>query len=375
MRCCPVRQDVLNVSQITLKIQGTSPPLFIQTGLQQHSRSSFLDSAYRSLWNTIHSWWVLTGFGKFQFSAFPTARETFVNSFPSPEKFVFHTGTTESIEWLKLVSRLRIGGCFEVHFLHWELSDLLLPSHQFFCVKYCFASSPSARSPCHLGSLANFAIPVLGEGSWRYCASSRYHFCGTFRVRIMRSVLVKSSNHSSRSCDASPCSIVVFFCFLFSVSVESRNWFLPWLRVLRLRVVAGLGEESSRIESCGTHVEDVLVDELGGLVDDHRVALDVLPFLIRCVLLTTGPLIGISMIFPESLAVELLAYPRVFRILEAFPLPLNSDHSRSACALMLRNLPQIIFPLVSLRMSLVDTENPKARRMEFCPFLWDCEYF
>ena len=46
-----------------------------------------------------------------------TARETFVNFFPSPEKFLFCTGTTESIEWLNLVPRLSIYDCSEIHIL------------------------------------------------------------------------------------------------------------------------------------------------------------------------------------------------------------------------------------------------------------------
>ena len=41
-------------------------------------------------------------------SDFPTVRETIVNSFPSPEKFWFTTGTIESMEWLNLVPRQRM---------------------------------------------------------------------------------------------------------------------------------------------------------------------------------------------------------------------------------------------------------------------------
>ena len=60
---------------------------------------------------------------------------------------------------------------------------------------------------------------------------------------------VNSSNHFGRSCDWSP---------------SAR------LRVLRLRVVAGLGVESSTIESCDTDVEKVLVVELEGPVDNKE---------------------------------------------------------------------------------------------------------
>ena len=50
--------------------------------------------------------------------AFLTARETFVNSFPSPEKSLFCTDKIESIEWQDLVPRLRIGDCCEIHLPH-----------------------------------------------------------------------------------------------------------------------------------------------------------------------------------------------------------------------------------------------------------------
>ena len=35
---------------------------------------------------------------------------------------------------------------------------------KFSCLRYCFAISPSAKSPCHLGSLAYFAISVFWDG-------------------------------------------------------------------------------------------------------------------------------------------------------------------------------------------------------------------
>ena len=41
-----------------------------------------------------------------------------------------------------------------------------------------------------------------------------------------------------------------------------------------------------------------------------------------------------------------------------------SDLSCSACASRIPNLPQIIIPLVSLRMPLVDTKHAEARRMK-----------
>ena len=49
---------------------------------------------------------------------FPTARETFANSFPCPANSCSYTGLIVSIEWQNLVPRLRIGDCFEIHILH-----------------------------------------------------------------------------------------------------------------------------------------------------------------------------------------------------------------------------------------------------------------
>ena len=55
---------------------------------------------------------------KKRLSAFPTTRETFVNSFPSREKFSFCTDKIVSMEWRDLVPRLRIGDCFEIRLPH-----------------------------------------------------------------------------------------------------------------------------------------------------------------------------------------------------------------------------------------------------------------
>ena len=88
----------------------------------------------------------------------------------------------------------------------------------------------------------------------------------------------------------SPCSIVVPFFFL--VSFGSGKWSSSaQRRLLLLRVFAGAGAESSRIESCDTDVEDVLVVELEDPVDKPGTTRSTefsvlrcifLPFQIRC---------------------------------------------------------------------------------------------
>ena len=44
-----------------------------------------------------------------------TARGTFVNSFPSPEKFLFGTDKIESIVWQDPAPRQRIDDCYVSH--------------------------------------------------------------------------------------------------------------------------------------------------------------------------------------------------------------------------------------------------------------------
>ena len=65
--------------------------------------------------------------------------------------------------WRYTTLSQRIDDCFEIHFPHWRLCDLLLSTQKKkFCARYGFFSmSPSARSPCHPGSLADFGISVF----------------------------------------------------------------------------------------------------------------------------------------------------------------------------------------------------------------------
>ena len=132
---------VMNISQVAKVFHRNSPPLFIQPWKQQYSRRPFFYIAYRSFSNTIR----LRSMSKFDdsmieldkirqipmnyqcklFSAFLTAHETFSNSFPSFEKFLFCTDKIESIEWLDLAPRLRIGDCSEIQPPRWRLYDLL----------------------------------------------------------------------------------------------------------------------------------------------------------------------------------------------------------------------------------------------------------
>ena len=135
-------------------------------------------------------WQIFTGFAKFQriagmsdFLALPSARETFVNSFPSPEKFLFCTDKIESIEWLDLVPRLRIGDCFEIHFLHRGLCDLLLSSHQTFLLEVLLRQCVVCKEP--LSSW--FAISIFRAAS-KNTLLPGCHYCRPLRIWVTRNV-------------------------------------------------------------------------------------------------------------------------------------------------------------------------------------------
>ena len=80
-------------------------------------------------------------------SAFPKARESFLSSFPSPEKFLCCTDKIETVKWLNLVPRVRLGDCFEIHHPHWELCDPPLSSHQTFRVEVLLRQCVFCKEP------------------------------------------------------------------------------------------------------------------------------------------------------------------------------------------------------------------------------------
>ena len=156
-------------------------------------------------------------------SAFQSARETFVNFFPSPEKFLFCTGTTESIEWQNLVPRLSI----DVPRFTSFVADFVISCNQitkFLCLRCRITSSPSARSPCNFGSLAHLAIVVLREVTIN-TVLSWCHFHTTFRIWVMRNVCgvqtMSTISKTSRCCPPAPSGIpsaTVSWSFLVTVS-------------------------------------------------------------------------------------------------------------------------------------------------------------
>ena len=128
----PIRQEVLNVSQIGVAFHGIWKPFFIQTWLQQYCRRTFFHC-----WRTVIPGMIFTSFAKLQ-------RIVSAKDFRLPmrfqellqallcffEKFLSCTDTTGSSEWRNPAPRLHIDDCFEIHNLHWELCDRLQSNHQ-----------------------------------------------------------------------------------------------------------------------------------------------------------------------------------------------------------------------------------------------------
>ena len=145
----PIRQEVLNVSQISIEFHGICAPIFIKTWLQQYGRGAFFYSAHCSFSNPICVWsvWcrrtmipgkIFTGFAKFQ-------RFVSVNDFRLPIWLQELLQAPLCLLRGFCFARIRLdplGGqvlhhdCISMIVsrfnFHWELCDLLLSNHQNF---------------------------------------------------------------------------------------------------------------------------------------------------------------------------------------------------------------------------------------------------
>ena len=105
----PIRQEILNVSQIGITFHGFCPPFFIQTWLQQYCR--------------------------------------------------------RTIEWLSPAPRLHIGDCSRFTTFTENLVICCNQITKIFCTRYGSAIASSARSPFDFGPVADLAISVFREVS------------------------------------------------------------------------------------------------------------------------------------------------------------------------------------------------------------------
>ena len=132
-RSFPICQEVLNISQTTRAFHGISPPIF-HPSLIATVQQTFLPLFCVPLFQQYHSSRI-DGVLKFgddrSLQDLPNSNELSVGfsvgsrnclnlsiSFPSFEKLLFCTDKIESSEWLKLVPRLSIDDCFEMHLPH-----------------------------------------------------------------------------------------------------------------------------------------------------------------------------------------------------------------------------------------------------------------
>ena len=132
----PIKQEILNVSQIGIAFHRICPPIFIQTWLQQYRRRTFFHSAHCSFsspicfksvgWRrTMIPGKIFRSFAKFQgivsvndFRLPIRLQELLQAPFVFCEKFLFCTETIESIGWSSPAPRLHIDDCFDLHNLH-----------------------------------------------------------------------------------------------------------------------------------------------------------------------------------------------------------------------------------------------------------------
>ena len=149
-KCLPIRQEILNVSQIGVTIPWNPPTIgyadrtaiapqmspLLPFGLlfqQSHLFPICVALTYHASRKNLHKIchvprnyqckWLLVS---------SSAPETSLSSFGSPGKFLFYMGRIETTEFSILVPPRHIDDFYEIQFLHWKFCDLRSSSHQKF---------------------------------------------------------------------------------------------------------------------------------------------------------------------------------------------------------------------------------------------------
>ena len=192
----PIRQEILNVSQIGYSIPWNLPTIFhpdlIATILPEVPSFTLAHCPlsnpirFSSVWcrRTIIPGKIFKGLTKFQgivsvrdFRLRIRLQELFASSFVFPEKFLFCTDTTESIGWPSPGPRLHIDDCFEIHNLHWELLwSAVIKSPKFSARGTAQPMRLLHGGPCDFCPLADLAISVFREVSIKHCVYLNPHF-------------------------------------------------------------------------------------------------------------------------------------------------------------------------------------------------------
>ena len=431
IRCLPIRQQILYVSQIAVTFPGIRPPFLIQTWLQQYRRCPFFHSAHRSLGNPICFWsmWcrramipgeIFTSFAKFHGivsvndSRIPIGlQELLQASLCLLWSFVLHgydctqcvakSCTTTAYRWLFRDSHPSLRTVWSAVFKSHKISTL-------------GTSVPvrlPARSPRDIAWEADIAISVLREvrkmlclphtifargskgHSWEELEASRCS--GTLSCK---SPCLNACSQSGTPCNWSLCnSSSSSFLFGFSVSAGSCDGF-PRSSSLVLPLLSGAGYSLVITVSCDEDVGEAGADEVGELVDKAGTTggtwfavlqLIFLPLLMRCGFLTTGPTETVPKFFAEfsrrkncwcifkkHCCHKEIQFFDVYRRFffcwhlagRIFRHPYGFQFDFWPCACLLKNLPQTLFPRVSLWMRPPQSTPQQAKRMQLClPFL------
>ena len=176
--CFPIRQEILNVSQIAVTLHEIRPPSFVQTCLQQYCRCPFFHSAHCSFsnpicfrsvwrWRTMIPGWLPR-----------RLQELSLGYSGSPGKFLFHTGRIATTALPNLVPPRHIDDCYAIHFLHWAFCDLLLLSHQNFPLWARLYQHVFCKKPSLFSSSSRYRSLGLWEVSVNTVLTrTRFHFC------------------------------------------------------------------------------------------------------------------------------------------------------------------------------------------------------
>ena len=338
MWCLPIRQEILNVSQIAITLYGIRPTIFIQTRLQQHRRRTFLYSAHCSFCKShVFLIWVALTYSDSRVILHNTCKipwncererllvsssapGTSLRSSGSPGKFWFHIGRIVTTELPNLVPPRHIDDCYAILFFHWEFCDPMSSSNQnvplwarlhqrVFCKKPSLFSSSSRYR--YLGpSESACGRTVLTRTPFHFCSRLQWEFMRRtwkclnvqaqgFRVseglRSSTKCSLKSCSQSCKSCNRSSCtSSRPSFLFVFSVSVGLCSGFLRSSSLV-LQLLSGTGSSvfllTSNTESCDEDDEEIGVGVVEELVDKPRTTNGtefgilqsiLLHFLVRC---------------------------------------------------------------------------------------------
>ena len=122
--CLPIRQKILNISQIAVTFHRVRAPFFTQTGLQSTSTAD-VPSLYELLFQQSHLFLICVVLTYNDSRALANSKESSVSapgnspsSFGFPGKFLFCTGRTVTTKLLNLVPPRHLDDCHAIHFLY-----------------------------------------------------------------------------------------------------------------------------------------------------------------------------------------------------------------------------------------------------------------